>query len=200
MTELFKKDCKFILSAPKMEFLPPDRHPEIAFIGRSNVGKSSLLNALTSKKLAKASNTPGRTQAINFFLLAEKYMLVDLPGYGYAKAPKSMVNAWNRLVKAYLKHRPNLKRALVLVDARRGLMDSDHAMMALLDDHAVSYQVVLTKADKLSTNALEKVKEATLKDLEKHPAAYPDLVITSAENRTGLDELRGTITALLKTK
>lgn len=188
---LFASECRFILSAPKLEHLPEAAYPEVAFIGRSNVGKSTLINTLVNRKgLAKASVTPGRTQMLNFFLLDERLMLVDLPGYGYAEAPKSMVVQWTRLIKNYLKGRANLARVLVLIDSRRGVMDVDHDMMRLLDDAAVSYQLVLTKTDKLSTHAVEKVMAATREALSGHPAAYPDIAVTSSEKREGIEEVK----------
>lgn len=192
--KIFAGECRFVLSAPKLEHIPPAAFPEFAFIGRSNVGKSSLINALINRHgMAKTSVTPGRTQMLNFFLLAERLMLVDLPGYGYAKAPKAMVDQWNRLIRAYLRGRPNLKRVLVLVDSRRGVMEVDHEMMRLLDDAAVSYQLVLTKTDKLSTTAVEKITAAALAALKGHPAAYPELAVTSAAKHEGLDYIRNTL-------
>lgn len=193
----FDGECQFVLSAPTPQALPKPAYPEVAFAGRSNVGKSSLINALTGKKqLARASETPGRTQAINFFLLDETLMLVDLPGYGFAKAPLSVVKAWNGLVKAYLRKRTSLRRVELLIDARRGVMDSDHAMMDLLDDAAVSYQIVLTKADKLGKGALEEVQQAVKEALSRHSAVYPEMVITSAHKGDGLKPLRNALASL----
>lgn len=195
---LFARECRFIASAPHPKALPPMAQPEIAFIGRSNVGKSSLINALTSRRqLARASETPGRTQALNFFLLDETLMLVDMPGYGYAKAPKAEVAAWGRLVRGYLRGRANLARVYVLIDARRGVMDSDHDMMRLLDDAAVSYQLILTKADKISRQELDPAREAALGALTGHPASYPEILVTSANTRLGLEEVRDAVAALL---
>lgn len=188
---LFAGPCEFQRGVVELEQLPPARLPELAFIGRSNVGKSSLINALTGRKgLARASNTPGRTQELNFFLLGNKLMLVDLPGYGYARAPKKLVDRWNELIRGYLRGRPNLRRVILLIDSRRGLMESDHEMMTLLDDAAVSYQCVLTKADKLSASQAEKMLAETLEGLKGHPAAYPECLLTSAEKGDGIAALR----------
>ncbi len=174
-----------------MELLPPPNLPEIAFAGRSNVGKSSLINALTNRKtLAKASNMPGRTKEINFFRLADRLMLVDLPGYGYAKAPKKEVRAWTRLVKLYLAGRPNLRRVCMLIDSRHGIKEADTQIMELLDETAVSYQVILTKSDKIKPSALPLLIEASIQTLKKHPAAHPEILTTSAEKKQGIDTLR----------
>jgi GTP-binding protein len=179
-----------------LEALPETAYAEIAFAGRSNVGKSSLVNALTGKRtLAKASNTPGRTQQINFFLLAASLMLVDLPGYGYAKAPKTEVRSWTKLVKAYLTGRPNLRRVLLLIDARHGLKDTDEGIMALLDETAVSYQLILTKTDKLKKGELEKVLAATQAAAKLHPAAHPEIIATSSEKKDGIERLREELAA-----
>ena len=191
---LFAGPCTFLRSVTTPEGLPPVDRPEICFAGRSNVGKSSLLNALTGRKtLARTSNTPGRTRALNYFGLGERAYLVDLPGYGYAKATKSDVAQWTGLVKAYLRNRGLLKRAIVLVDARHGLKKNDEETLALLDDAAVSYQVVLTKADKLHARDLAEAVAATERGLARHPAAYPLLIATSAEKGLGLPELRGAL-------
>lgn len=189
--KLFTAECAFLRGVADLAQLPPPSHPELAFIGRSNVGKSSLINALTGQKgLARASVTPGRTQQLNFFLLAHRVLLADLPGYGYAKAPKKMVDEWNRLVQAYLAGRPNLRRAVLLIDARRGVMPIDHDMMAMLDAAAVSYQLVLTKADKLKAPAARAALEAAVDAAKTHAAAYPELLLTSAEKNEGIKELR----------
>jgi GTP-binding protein len=181
-----------------LESLPPTAYPEIAFAGRSNVGKSSLVNAVTGRTtLAKASNTPGRTQQINFFLLAELMMLVDLPGYGYAKAPRSDVRNWTDLVHAYLAGRPNLKRVLLLIDARHGLKDTDQEIMKLLDKAAVSYQIVLTKADKVKPAALLEVEEATRLAMKRHPAAHPQIIATSSHSKDGIEALRAELAAFV---
>ncbi len=181
-----------------LEALPPQHFPEIAFAGRSNVGKSSLVNALTGQKtLAHASNTPGRTRELNFFLLAEKLMLVDLPGYGYAKAGRSEVKKWNDLVMDYLAGRPNLKRVLLLIDSRHGIKENDITTMKLLDTAAVSYQVVLTKLDKIKPEEAEQVMAESLITLKKRPAAMAKIIGTSSEKGTGIRELRAELAAFV---
>ncbi len=188
---LFAQECDFVWGADRLDQLPEAALPEIAFAGRSNVGKSSLINALTGRRtLARTSNTPGRTQQLNFFNLGRRLMLVDMPGYGYAKESKEKVEAWNTLVRRFLKGRVTLRRAFVLVDARHGLKANDDEIMKMLDQAAVMYQVVLTKADKVKPPALVTVKAATEKALKKHPAAFPEVHITSSENGTGIAELR----------
>ena len=180
-----------------MAGLPETELPEIAFAGRSNVGKSSVINALTGQTaLARTSNTPGRTQQVNFFELEQRLMLVDLPGYGYAKAPKGVVKAWTGLAEAYLKGRPGLRRAALLIDARRGFMASDAAVMKALDEAAVSFVVVLTKADKLKPAALARVLSKCESALKAHVAAYPVALATSARNGHGIAELRAHLGAL----
>ncbi|CCB68085.1 MULTISPECIES: ribosome biogenesis GTP-binding protein YihA/YsxC [unclassified Hyphomicrobium] len=196
---LFTRAWTFSRGTPDLDHLPPDDRPEIAFAGRSNVGKSSLINALVGQlRLARASNTPGRTQDLNFFTEPnDELYLVDMPGYGFAEAPKDKVAAWNKVLRAYLAGRRTLLRVFLLVDARHGLKPVDDEIMALLDGAAVSYQVVLTKVDKISKTDLEKVAERTQEALAKHPAAFPQLILTSSEKALGFEELRGTIAQLL---
>jgi GTP-binding protein len=194
--KLFSGPIQFLKSAPELKFLPDPEAPEIAFAGRSNVGKSSLLNSLTNRNaLARTSNTPGRTQELNFFDVGEpvKIRLVDMPGYGFAEAPKDMVRRWRYLVNDYLRGRRVLKRALVLVDSRHGLKDVDRQMMMMLDDAAVSYHLVLTKSDKVKAPALGALFEATLTEAAKHPAAHPAIFTTSSETGSGIAELRTAI-------
>ena len=194
---LFAGPVAFQLSAPRLEILPPADLPEVAFAGRSNVGKSSLLNALTGRNgLARTSNTPGRTQELNLFLVGEPPVLrlVDMPGYGYAEAPKDMVKQWARLVNDYLRGRATLKRVLVLVDSRHGLKPVDREIMTLLDKAAVSYQIVLTKADKIKPTALAAVTAEVAEEARKHPAAHPLLIPTSSETKAGIAELRAAVT------
>jgi len=193
----FAGPCDFLLGVVALEGLPPTDYPEIAFAGRSNVGKSSLVNALTGRKtLARTSNTPGRTQEINYFLMSEDLYLVDLPGYGYAKVSKSQRGAWTDLVFAYLQGRPNLRRVMVLIDARHGLKESDHDVMDLLDVAAVSYQVVLTKGDKLKAGEREDMMAAVTEGLRRHVAAHPRIIFTSSVKGEGISELRLELWAL----
>jgi GTP-binding protein len=194
--KLFSGPIEFLKSAPELKFLPDPDVPEIAFAGRSNVGKSSLLNALTNRKgLARTSNTPGRTQELNFFDVGspKQIRLVDMPGYGFAEAPKDLVKRWRFLVNDYLRGRTVLKRALVLVDSRHGLKDVDREMMRMLDDAAVSYHLVLTKGDKIKPSALGGIYEATMVEAAKHPAAHPSIFTTSSETGSGIGELRTAI-------
>jgi len=194
--KLFAGPIEFLKSAPEMQFLPDPDVPEVAFAGRSNVGKSSLLNALTNRKsLARTSNTPGRTQELNFFDVGTplQMRLVDMPGYGFAEAPKDLVRRWRYLVNDYLRGRQVLKRALVLIDSRHGLKDVDREVMRMLDDAAVSYHIVLTKGDKVKPSALGTLYEVTLTEAAKHPAAHPAIFTTSSETGTGIAELRTAI-------
>ncbi|CAO3418015.1 ribosome biogenesis GTP-binding protein YihA/YsxC [Azospirillum doebereinerae] len=194
---LFAKECDFVWGADKLEQLPEADLPEVAFAGRSNVGKSSLVNALTGRKtLARTSNTPGRTQQLNFFNLGNRLKLVDMPGYGYAKESKEKVAAWNDMVKRFLRGRVTLRRALVLIDARHGLKPNDEEIMEMLDRTAVSYVVVLTKMDKVKSNELDAVRRATEAALKKHPAAFPDIHVTSSEKNVGIAELRASLAQL----
>jgi GTP-binding protein len=194
--KLFAGPIDFLKSAPELKFLPEPEAPEIAFAGRSNVGKSSLLNALANRKgLARTSNTPGRTQELNFFDVGQplELRLVDMPGYGFAEAPKDLVKGWRYLVNDYLRGRTVLKRALVLVDSRHGLKEVDCQMMRMLDEAAVSYHIVLTKADKVKPSALGALYEKTLLEAARHPAAHPAIFTTSSETGTGVAELRTAI-------
>ena len=194
---LFARDVTFMLSAVSLETLPPARLPEICFAGRSNVGKSSLINALTNRKgLARASNTPGRTRELNYFNVDERLFVVDLPGYGYAKASKSDIARWTKLTRQFLFGRASLRRVFLLIDSRHGLKDSDLELMAMLDETAVTYQLILTKTDKLKKGALEKVSIKTQKAIAKRPAAFPKIINTSSETKNGLDLLRAEIATL----
>jgi GTP-binding protein len=194
--KLFAGPVEFLKSAPGLKFLPDPDYPEIAFAGRSNVGKSSLLNALTNRKgLARTSNTPGRTQELNFFDVGEppQIRLVDMPGYGFAEAPKDLVKRWRFLVNDFLRGRAVLRRAFVLVDSRHGLKPVDVEIMDMLDTAAVNYQLVMTKADKIKPTDLAKTVERTTGEAAKHAAAHPHLIATSSETGLGIAELRTAI-------
>lgn len=194
---LFARNCDFIWGAQELNQLPEATLPEVAFAGRSNVGKSSLVNALTGRKtLARTSNTPGRTQQLNFFNLGDRMQLVDMPGYGYAKESKEKVEAWGEMVRRYLKGRVTLRRALVLIDSRHGLKPLDHEIMTMLDKAAVPYVVVLTKTDKVKSQDLKAVQLATEAGLKKHPAAFPEIHLTSSEKGMGIAELRASLAQL----
>ncbi|ODT00450.1 MAG: YihA family ribosome biogenesis GTP-binding protein [Erythrobacter sp. SCN 62-14] len=207
-SRLFSGPVDFLLSAPQLKFLPEPIVPEIAFCGRSNVGKSSLLNALTGRKaIARASVTPGRTQELNFFDVGRPeriegedaglplFRLVDMPGYGFAKAPVKVVEKWKSLVKSYLRGRAVLARTLVLVDSRHGLKDTDREMMTMLDEAAVGYRIVLTKADKIKASDLQVVAEKTAAEAKKHVAAFPEIHLTSSEKGMGIAALRAAVVA-----
>jgi GTP-binding protein len=197
---LFGGPSRFLLGVAKLEQLPPSKGVEIAFAGRSNVGKSSLINALTNVNgLARASNTPGRTRELNFFDVNEALTLVDMPGYGYAKAPKHEVKQWQSVLRGYLRGRPGLTRAFVLIDSRHGILKADEEMFDLLDEAAVTYQVVLTKTDKIKPAELEKMRETVAAAIKKHPAAFPQIHATSSDKGLGIPELRAEIAGLLQT-
>ena len=194
---LFEQPCRFMIGCVKLDQVPTVSTPEIAFAGRSNVGKSSILNALVRQNtLARTSNTPGRTREINFFNLGEQLMLADLPGYGYARVSKAQVQQWTGLVDSYLKGRANLRRVCVLIDSRHGLKESDRGVMAMLDQVAQPYQVVLTKADKVKADYLEKLESSIKAEISKNPASFPVIAITSSRKGIGIDELRASLAAL----
>ena len=194
---LFAGETQFVKGVVAMDGLPPADRMEVCFAGRSNVGKSTLINALTGMKaLARASNTPGRTQEINYFTAGEDHYLVDLPGYGYANAPVPVVEKWQRLLKQYLSGRQTLRRAFVLIDARHGVKKVDDEIMSLLDSSAVIFQAVLTKADKVKEAERAKVLDQVRGALAKHPAAYPEIVVTSSEKGWGIPTLRAIIATL----
>jgi GTP-binding protein len=193
----FARPWRFVMGVSKIDGLPPAEGVEVAFAGRSNVGKSSLINALVGQKtLARTSNTPGRTRELNFFTADEGIVIVDMPGYGYARAPKSEVKDWTRLVFDFLRGRVNLRRVYVLIDARHGIKENDKEALAVLDKAAVSYQIVLTKCDKEKPAALEAVIAATRAAIARRPAAHPEVIATSSETGAGIDTLRAEIAAL----
>ena len=194
---LLAGQTEFLKGVVAMDGLPPADRLEVCFAGRSNVGKSTLINAVTGRKaLARASNTPGRTQEINFFTLAESHYLVDLPGYGFANAPVAVVERWQRLLKAYLSGRQTLRRAFVLIDSRHGIKKVDEEILSLLDTSAVTFQIVLTKVDKIKAGERDKVLAQVRGALAKHPAAFPEIVVTSSEKGDGIDVLRAIIATL----
>lgn len=196
--KLFTRPVTFVLGVAKLDQLPITEMEEVAFAGRSNVGKSSLINALfNQKKLAKTSNTPGRTQQLNYFNLDDRLHLVDLPGYGFAQAPEAMVKAWQKLIFTYLQGRVNLKRVFLLIDSRHGIKKVDEETMELLDKAAVTYQIVLTKTDKISAKELESTLKKTQEIIKKHGAAYVDVLATSSEKNIGLDELKAEVLSLI---
>ncbi|MBT4567954.1 MAG: YihA family ribosome biogenesis GTP-binding protein [Marinovum sp.] len=195
---LFARQTDFVKGVVSMSGLPPDDRLEVCFAGRSNVGKSTLINAVTGRKsLARASNTPGRTQEINFFTAADSHYLVDLPGYGYANAPLPVVEKWQRLLKQYLSGRQSLRRAFVLIDMRHGIKSVDEEILNLLDSSAVTFQCILTKADKVKEPAREATLAQVRTALSKHPAAFPELILTSSEKGWGIEALRATIASLV---
>ncbi|WEK42294.1 MAG: ribosome biogenesis GTP-binding protein YihA/YsxC [Candidatus Sphingomonas colombiensis] len=200
--KIFAGPIEFLKSAPALQFLPDAIVPEVAFAGRSNVGKSSLINALTGRKaLARTSVTPGRTQELNFFDVGTPlaFRVVDMPGYGFAKAPKDMVKKWRFLVNDYLRGRQQLKRALVLIDSRHGIKEVDREILEMLDRAAVSYRLVLTKADKVKATDLAAVAERTAEEVRKRPAAHPDIIATSSEGGMGIPELRAAVIEAIST-
>ena len=194
---LFAQECNFLLGIDKLGQLPDSSLPEIAFAGRSNVGKSSLINSLTGRKaIARTSNTPGRTQQLNFFNLGKRLILVDLPGYGYARVSKTQVAAWTRTLKAFLRGRVTLRRVCLLIDSRVGIKDLDRGMMDMLDSAAVVYQIVLTKVDKLKNNELMILIKNTTNELNTRTAAFPMLAVTSSNKLIGIKELRAGLASL----
>jgi GTP-binding protein len=196
--KLFTRETDFLKGVVAMSGLPPDDRLEICFAGRSNVGKSTLMNAVTGRKaLARTSNTPGRTQEINFFTISDSHYLVDLPGYGYANAPLLIVEKWQRLLKQYLSGRQSLRRAFVLIDCRHGVKAVDEKILTLLDSSAVTFQVILTKADKVKETEREKIISQVREALSSHPAAFPELILTSSEKGWGIETLRSVIASLV---
>ena len=195
---LFAQECRFIAGTMTIDALPPPGPIEFAFAGRSNVGKSSLINALTNRNsLARISRTPGRTQQINFFDLAGRLVLVDLPGHGYAKVGRAKVAEWSKLISAYLKGRPNLVRLMLLIDSRVGFKEPDLKLMDLLDGAALSYQIVMTKADEMKADEIEIARARLAIQLERRPAAHPEIIVTSSRDKTGIDQLRAELAAVV---
>lgn len=193
---LFRQPCRFVAGAANIASLPDFSEPEVAFIGRSNVGKSSLVNALVGQKaLARTSQNPGATQQLNFFLLGERLMLVDMPGYGFAKVSKLQKKHWDRLISDYLCGRPTLRRACLLIDARRGIMPHDDEFMSMLDDAAVNYQVILTKMDTLSKAEASNILQSVAEALQSHAAAHPHIIATSSQSKLGVEELQNELAA-----
>ena len=194
---MFAGETEFVKGVVAMSGLPPADRLEVCFAGRSNVGKSTLINALTGRKaLARASNTPGRTQEINFFTVGQDHYIVDLPGYGYANAPVAVVEKWQRLLKQYLSGRQTLRRAFLLIDTRHGVKPVDEEIMTLLDRSALTFQVVMTKADKIKTSERDAILDQVRGVLAKHPAAFPEIILTSSEKGEGIPTLRATIATL----
>ena len=196
--KLFAGPCDFVAGAETLALLPPMTLPEFGFVGRSNVGKSSLVNALTGRKtLARVSHTPGRTQQLNFFNLGARIMLVDMPGYGFAKVSKGQSKAWNHLIRSYLRGRANLRCVFILIDARHGVKESDQDVMKMLDEAAVSYRIILTKADEASVGDQKAAQDTIMDLLKKNPAAFPDVIVTSAHKGDGIPDLRAAIATMI---
>ncbi len=194
----FNGECEFIAAAASLDRIPPEGLSEIAFAGRSNVGKSSLINALTGRKaLARTSHTPGRTQQLNFFNIKDSFVLVDMPGYGYAKVSKTTRQSWDKLIKHYLRGRVNLKCTFILVDSRHGLKDSDREMMKMLDETAVAYRIILTKSDKITAPQKERVIKDVQEALKKYPAAFPEPLLCSSHKSEGLSDIQDVIMGLI---